>query len=241
MPIQFDVDRMKVDLPDNIQKAENGPDYWSSLLENVDEIFGTTSFIGGGAVRDHLLGVLPKDIDIFIHPLDFTRDDLSNMCEELGWGRAAHVHGEEYLKNGSHGEISAFSVYELYPKSSPVPVQLIFKMASKDNYLHDVLSQFDLDICKSAYYNGTIVDTEVAKDDRERKTITYRGEKLPSAKTAARAFRIRNHLEMSSGKNFKFVGLEIPTLKKEKTFDYEKALKFARGYGMNFAKLRDNF
>jgi hypothetical protein len=41
---------------------ENGPDLWTKVLAQ----FPTGAIIAGGAVRDFLMGVPPKDIDVFL-------------------------------------------------------------------------------------------------------------------------------------------------------------------------------
>jgi hypothetical protein len=42
----------------------NGPPLWNAILDQMPP----GSIIAGGAVRDYFLGVVPKDIDVFVQP-----------------------------------------------------------------------------------------------------------------------------------------------------------------------------
>lgn len=58
---------------------KNGPDLWDSILEKMP----AGSVIAGGAVRDYLLGVEPKDIDVFMGvPNDLVDFTTFNIGDE---------------------------------------------------------------------------------------------------------------------------------------------------------------
>jgi len=227
---------------------ENGPPYWNKLLSSVSEIFETRCFIGGGAIRDFLLDIPPKDIDIFVNPCkDTDIEGLKTQCEELGWGPAHQVKGSGYDGKEREG-MDALSVFDLRPSSSPWTLQLIFVKGDVENYVQDVVSRFDLDICKSAYYNGDngpeMFDSDPAQTDRNNKTITYSLEGPPLNKSIQRAKRIQARFK-EFGLEFKCKKLSPPRKKKEEgqkmslsSFEkIEKAKRFAKLYGMDGKKV----
>jgi len=155
-----------------VEYAKNGPEYWDKLLYAVREIYECEAIVAGGAVRDHLLGFDPKDIDIFVN---YTNDPLE-LSEELGWGHPKQI-GNRGRRNpyaNIKGKIVQ-NVLEFYPSTSPVPVQLIFTKKPLDgDFTENTLNMFDFHICKSAY-DGKMYDTEVAQQERLAKTFTYSG------------------------------------------------------------------
>ena len=44
----------------------NGPELWAAVLAGVKKFCGPNAVVAGGAVRDYVLGVPPKDIDVFV-------------------------------------------------------------------------------------------------------------------------------------------------------------------------------
>src|SRR5689334_19040376 len=66
-----------------------GPELWDQLLEGVREIYEPEYVcVAGGAVRDHLLKVPPKDVDIFMYCPKIegaNAGDLTDLGQCLGW------------------------------------------------------------------------------------------------------------------------------------------------------------
>ena len=184
--------------------TNNNPEVWEKLLYAVDEIYETDCLIAGGAVRDHLLGIPAKDIDIFVN---YNHGDARDKAAELGWGEAYEVQGRGYGRKGKEENFGAFRVLEFVPSIVGGSVQLIFKPGETgEAYENDVVSRFDLDITKSSYYNGRIQDTDMAKTDRDNKTITFCGEG-DAAKSYGRCQRFVERAK-SYGMDFKPVGFK---------------------------------
>lgn len=45
----------------------NGPALWDRLLSHVRPVFGQDAVVAGGAIRDYYLGLVPKDLDVFVN------------------------------------------------------------------------------------------------------------------------------------------------------------------------------
>ena len=71
-------------------KLENGPELWEKILSHFPE----GSVIAGGAVRDYVLGVEPKDIDVFTSYQDYNVEVEGMKHLDLD----SDDHAEEYLK-----------------------------------------------------------------------------------------------------------------------------------------------
>ena len=178
----------------------NRPEIWDRLLYAVSEIYETDCIIAGGAVRDYLLGLPAKDIDIFVNHVP--SDDAILKAEELGWGRV-HQAGDP----GRYGNAKALGVIDACPNFVGGAVQLIFKLGDNPGqYENDIVSKFDLDIVKSSYYNGRIEDTDMAKTDRDNKTVTFCGDGDPK-QSFDRADRFVKRAK-EHGQEFKMVGFK---------------------------------
>lgn len=150
----------------NMKKYENGPELWTFLLESIQEVYGCDACIAGGAIRDHFLGVKPKDIDIFI---DHNFPDIIEQgAPELNWGGLSRM-GKEYEEN----DTGINGVWECHAKG--FKINLIARPIPMAVYAPNLLDTFDFNICKSAFQSGALIDTPVAIVDRTGKTFTYVG------------------------------------------------------------------
>ncbi len=86
--------------------AKKGFPFFRTLLENVKEIYDVDGFVSGGCIRDTLLEVPYKDVDLFL-PIDLKTFEES--CEELGWQCRGRLGGKNYLKGAPTGRYSASS------------------------------------------------------------------------------------------------------------------------------------
>ncbi len=94
-------------LPEAIEVPQKkGFPFFRTLLENVKEIYDVEGFVSGGCIRDTMLEVPYKDVDLFL-PLNLKTFEES--CEELGWQCRGRMMGKNYLKGAPTERYSATS------------------------------------------------------------------------------------------------------------------------------------
>lgn len=139
---------------------QNGPELWDAILRPVHEAFpGHKVVIGGGAVRDYLLGFEPKDIDVFVldRPGHNFIQDPNFLYIEPGEGRKGEYDGKQWVQFVSDYEAFGF------------PIQVIGVTEPTGQALVDA---FDLGITRCWYEDGEIHDTINAQIDRDCRAVT---------------------------------------------------------------------
>ena len=162
------------------ERTVNGPDLWKFVLGNVQEIYGCEACVAGGAVRDFLLDLPVKDIDIFIDH-NFPEIVLESM-RELNFGEGTNLSDRKYQQHDK--EIKG--VWEFYDVKGHV-INLIMRPIPKEDYVRNVLNTFDFNICKSAFSihperGPEMYDDPLAAVDRHSSTFTYSGPEDNEAK-----------------------------------------------------------
>lgn len=127
---------------------ENGPELWNTILAQIPG-----GIIAGGCVRDYLMGVPAKDIDVFV--------SVHQSTNFNGW--EPHPDAEEY-EAGDH------VAYVVQREVEGWTVDLI-GMDPKVLTGEFVISQFDFGLTR-CWYDGEIHDTVEAAHDREKGRIT---------------------------------------------------------------------
>jgi Poly A polymerase head domain len=114
------------------------PPEWENLRRKVASQAGRHAIIAGGAIRDHILGLPVKDIDIFV----------LGMSAEA----AKQIFGAEIIEYAGVEEAK-----HQYRTPDGLTVDLIF---SRHDNVHEVLEQFDLGICRVAWDGWDYVVTD---------------------------------------------------------------------------------
>ena len=132
----------------------NGPELWSAVLAKMP----SGSIVAGGAVRDHLLGVEPKDIDVFC------------PTEALG---SFDFTGFEPLGEDRREEYEALPLIDIVQRThlNGVQVDLVGVHMPKWSPLA-LVETFDFGITRSWFDTEGLHDTAEAGYDRASKTVT---------------------------------------------------------------------
>jgi len=136
----------------------------ASLLPYIRDVlsgYGVTRFyIGGGFLRDTLLDVEPKDIDVFIHARSC--GDILSACDGE-YNKPA----EEYIDQ----EVVAVGTIETTGIDWPLEIIILGDTIGDD--VDSIIDRFDTAICKVAVEDtGNVVISKEFLDDVENKTIT---------------------------------------------------------------------
>ncbi|MFN4091616.1 MAG: hypothetical protein ACK4FG_01815 [Brevundimonas sp.] len=130
----------------------NGPELWAAILG----VMPPGSIIAGGAVRDYLLGVEPKDIDVFFDIINWTHVD---GFEPLGGNERT----EEYEAMGpvcsvNRGRLFDYQIdmigMELFPFDGP-----------------NLVETFDFGITR-CWFDGEVRCLPECQTDFENRTVT---------------------------------------------------------------------
>lgn len=157
---------------------KNGPELWNAILAQMPP----GAVIAGGAVRDYLLGVEPKDIDVFcsvhaVTPISyFSGNEADVMPDWLPEGYDCrhglfrvddrHERQEEYTKLNNIAVVSCGTVFEYKVDL----IEMNIEAAAFNGT--DLVADFDFAITR-CFYDGTdIFDTIEAAVDRQNKTVT---------------------------------------------------------------------
>lgn len=129
----------------------NGPELWDQILA-----FFPGAIIGGGAVRDYLLGVEPKDIDVFANANDLHVPD--NFAPLEGDRR------EEY---------DALGFIDVVSRATMAGYQIDLVGINLACTPRELIETFDFGVSRCAYTTSAgIIDTAESLADRSNKTVT---------------------------------------------------------------------
>lgn len=144
----------------------NGPELWDMILAQMPP----GSVIAGGAVRDYLLGVEPKDIDVFMGDVALNEAPTQDFYfieafdARVGLMRIDDIYErqEEYAALTDIRCVSTGSLFEHR-------VDLV----DLDNFQGGaaLVEGFDFGLTR-CWYDGQLHDTDWARTDRENKTVT---------------------------------------------------------------------
>lgn len=147
--------------------SANGPELWRAILARMP----LGSVIAGGAVRDYLLGVEPKDIDVFI---DMTAE-LVRFAE--GDDNAISAGDARYGLHRIDNEHERFEEYaavsDIVCVSSGVLFDRRVDAVVMENYAGgaSLVAGFDFALNR-CWFDGEIHDTPEAKRDRDNRCVT---------------------------------------------------------------------
>jgi hypothetical protein len=129
------------------------PEQWEHLRHSVSRRAGRSAVIAGGAIRDHILGVPVKDLDIFVMGLsdDAAREIFGAIRMYVG-----------YVDNSAGARTQ-------YVSESGIAVDLVFLHL---DHPKQVLDRFDLGICRVCWDGTTILATEDFHRDLTERTIS---------------------------------------------------------------------
>lgn len=141
-----------IDNKDHVDQHGNGPGMWQALLADMKEKAPDTEFaVAGGAVRDYVLGLPPKDIDLFAFNSQYTAPvlfeaDLSALVQ----GREANPAAEVMFASGSDG---AFFGINIENKAlTNYPIQCIIGSEDKPaSDVREILDRFDYGLVRAAF------------------------------------------------------------------------------------------
>ena len=150
-----------------IPATENGPALWETIINPIAAAYGCPAIIAGGAVRDHLLGVDAKDIDVFvdvasIHDLEAEIAALA----EAGFDLEPMDHTEyedapdwvDAVRGVLDGNFRGY------------PLQIIARPSACFTGSR-LVEKFDLAITQ-CWFDGEVHDTAAAAKDRAERTAT---------------------------------------------------------------------
>lgn len=139
-----------------LTSGKNGPELWSAILAR----FPPEAVIAGGAVRDFLLGVEPKDIDVFL-PVDKWPACGFPGFASLGANRDDEYQAMPDIAVVQRGEVEGHQVdiVGVVPPAQP------FSPAA-------LVATFDFGIARCWFDGAEIHDTPEAKADREGRVVT---------------------------------------------------------------------
>ena len=126
------------------------PREWENIRRKVASKAGRHAIIAGGAIRDHILGLPVKDIDIFV----------LGMSAEA----AKQIFGADVIEYAGVEEAK-----HQYRTRDGLTVDLVF--SCYDN-VQEILEHFDLGICRLAWDGWDYVVTDDFEFDRRNLTIT---------------------------------------------------------------------
>lgn len=131
----------------------NGPALWSAILAKMPQ----GSVIAGGAVRDYLLGIEPKDIDVFCPSSALGSFDFTGF-EPLGSDRA-----DEY---------AAMSIIDVVQRTRLQGVQVdLVGVCLPEWSPRALVDTFDFGITR-CWFDGDLHDTDEAVYDRTHRVVT---------------------------------------------------------------------
>jgi hypothetical protein len=175
---------------------KNGPELWDKILNAVREIYEPEYVcVAGGAVRDYLLDVDAKDIDIFLC-IDHTIDnkeaflDTEAIMEDagcLGWKNLVPLGDANYQK----GNKNASTLFVFQGQVFGWNVDVIVTTAKSGE---EVVNGFDAYICQN-WYDGEIHSSSAAKEDIPKKLWRLRKGLKPEQALKNRFERVNKRLK----------------------------------------------
>lgn len=143
--------------------------------------FGTT-VIGGGAVRDHLMGRKAKDYDLFLLNHSFTKEARSNVMNCLS--------GLEVVKPLEFHQSEPYLVVTV--RWCGVDVQVMLNPATSPE---ELISTFDWNVCLFAYDGSKFITREHIDNIGMGKTLYLNKVTFPQS-TLRRGFRFSERFGM---------------------------------------------
>ena len=126
------------------------PPEWENSRRRVASQAGRHAIIAGGAIRDHILGLPVKDIDIFVLGMD------AQSAEQIFGADIIEYAGVEEAKHQ-------------YRTQDGLTVDLVF---SRYDNVQEVLEHFDLGICRAGWDGWDYVVTDDFEFDCRNLKIT---------------------------------------------------------------------
>lgn len=156
--------------PDSDKALKNGPELWDAILKEMNP----GAVIAGGAVRDYLLDVEPKDIDVFmgnpvVPPVSSDPNDLSFLEYRDPRNQLFRI-DDRYERMEEYAAVSNITVVS----SGTMFGYKVDAIEIEDFDPATLLDGFDFSINRSMYFDQAIIDTEEARNDRERGTVTLK-------------------------------------------------------------------
>lgn len=133
---------------------KNGPELWGKVLASLP----AGAIVAGGAVRDHLLGVEPKDIDVFL-PVDAWPSNGFSGFQTLGADKDAEYEAMPTIAVVVRGERLGYQVD-------------VVGIYAERTTPADIVGTFDFGIARSWFDGERIHDTPEAAQDRAARTVT---------------------------------------------------------------------
>lgn len=158
----------------------NNPDFWNQILQRMP----LGSVVGGGCVRDYILGVPHKDIDVFV---PFIPENVYERAQEQWdqanpnipyWNvpQAERPHEVRYDTVGWRFEATLFENYQdvggridsVYQyRWQDETIQLI--TLTEGTSVQDHFDSFDLGICQAAWCGGLQLSPAFVADWKDQK------------------------------------------------------------------------
>lgn len=150
-----------------------------TLLSHLLDHFKSRAVVAGGYVRDRILGVEPRDCDVFI---SCSVPEWVVVCNEL---KDKGYHWEEVCPDKDEyklGHIRTTGTFTKNVMGTPVvydiPINVILTAAtlftSTVRWARYINNYFDFNICKALItHTGDIIKLKGFETDVENKTITY--------------------------------------------------------------------
>lgn len=155
------------------------PSHWYSILHRIRYAGFREAFLAGGALRDRIVGVPHKDLDIFIgsHTGQFTRK-IRTICRKLQ--PSIMVEGPRLFGSDREYKESDYDITGLATlKVEGEEVQIVGRNSlatpfyePTPDWVSEVLNRFDFGICQIALVGETLVTTPAFHQDLRDKTFT---------------------------------------------------------------------
>lgn len=140
---------------------------WLKFVRDIEQKYPVKAYIAGGCLRDHWFGLEPKDIDIFLVPLDV--EDIWGLTVELRdnecWSVTNGYLDEDFQEQVTQGEEYITAVFE-YKKYNII-------LLNEYHTLKAVLADFDFGICMIGMDSaGRMLITEKFTEDFNSRRLT---------------------------------------------------------------------
>jgi hypothetical protein len=176
-----------------VSPQATSPGNWDDILDEVRPVFGADAVIAGGAVRDYLLGLWAKDIDIFVNAANI--GELVVSVELLDKYPGWNIQMIEMSDLAGNGDISADD-YAAWGRGegtlvgvaegdwNGIPVNIIARRSHHEG-ISDLIESFDFGIVQVAYEgDGRYRMTEAHVVDRRFRTATITVQKYADLSVA---------------------------------------------------------
>lgn len=138
-----------------ISRPVNGPELWKHILADMP----SGAVVAGGAIRDYLLGVEPKDIDVF--------------CPSNAFGGGFDFSGFEPLGEDRSAEYEAMQTIDVVQRTSRYGIQVDLVGVCLPEWSPLALVQtFDFGITRGWFDGEALHDLAEAGYDRAHNVVT---------------------------------------------------------------------